>query len=327
MRPLTPATHPDLLVGNATGDDAAVWRRPDGVALVATVDVFTPIVDDAYLWGRIAATNAVSDVHAMGATPLFALAITAWPTATLPLALLTEVLRGGQDAAEADGYVVVGGHSIDGPEPVYGQAVVGEVHEHALLTHATANVGDLLVLTKPLGTGIITTALKRKNAGMHLTDERFRSAYDAAVKEMTRSNRQAALLAREANASALTDVTGFGLTGHLSGMVKASNVAATLATSAVPLLPHVRALLDEGFVPGGSVRNRDAIASLLKHAPVIDEQLLTVLSDAQTSGGLLISVPAGNADALVNALCQSGHVAATVGEVTGDTVGTITLEP
>jgi len=326
LRPLTPATHPDLLVGNATGDDAAVWRRPDGVALVATVDVFTPIVDDAYLWGRIAAVNAASDVHAMGATPLFALAITAWPTDKLPLELLTEVLRGGQDAAEDDGYVVVGGHSIDGPEPVYGQAVIGEVNEHAILTHANAHVGDLLVLTKPLGTGIITTAVKRRDANDRATDPAFRVAYDTAVTEMSRSNKIAADLAREANATALTDVTGFGFTGHLSGMLKASRVAATIKTSAVPLLPHVLELLDAGFLPGGTVRNRDAAAPLLHRAGTIDERLVTLLSDAQTSGGLLISVPHTNADGLVTALRQSGHDAAILGQVTGDTVGVITLE-
>lgn len=326
MRPLTKPTHPDLLVGNATGDDAAVWRRPDGVALVATVDVFTPIVDDAYLWGRIAATNAASDVHAMGATPLFALAITAWPTETLPLELLTEVLRGGQDAAEADGYLVVGGHSIDGPEPVYGQAVIGEVDETAILTHATARVGDRLVLTKPLGTGIITTAVKRRDAITESTDPTFRAAFDAAVREMTRSNKQAALFAREAGATALTDVTGFGFSGHLRGMLKASGVAATIQTANVPLLPHVRELLTLGFLPGGTVRNRDAVNAYVKHVGDIDDALVTLLSDAQTSGGLLISVGAKDADALVDALCDSGHDASMLGEITGDSVGTITLE-
>lgn len=326
MRPLTPVTHPDLLVGNATGDDAAVWRRPDGVALVATVDVFTPIVDDAYLWGKIAAVNAASDVHAMGATPLFALAITAWPTDKLPLELLTQVLRGGQDAAEDDGYVVVGGHSIDGPEPVYGQAVIGEVDENAILTHAGAHVGDLLVLTKPLGTGIITTAVKRRDASERATDTAFRDAYEAAVTEMSRSNKMAADLARQANANAVTDVTGFGFTGHLTGMLKASRVAATIQTSAVPLLPHVLDLLDAGFLPGGTVRNRDAAAPTLQRVGTIDERLVTLLSDAQTSGGLLISVPHTNADGLVLALRQSGHDAAILGQVTGDTVGAITLE-
>lgn len=327
MRPLTPATHPDLIVGNATGDDAAVWRRPDGHALVATVDVFTPIVDDPYVWGRIAATNAASDVHAMGATPLFALAITAWPTQQLPLELLTEVLRGGQDAAEDDGYVVVGGHSIDGPEPVYGQAVIGDVDETGLLTHAGATVGDVLVLTKPLGTGIVTTAVKRREPDDRDTDLMFRAAYDAAVTEMCRSNRIAANLARAAEASALTDVTGFGVSGHLRGMLNASHVAATLSTTALPQLPHVYTLMDAGYIPGGTSRNHTAAAPYLRGAGTVDQRAVTLLCDAQTAGGLLVSVPAGNADELVRTLMAHGHHAAAIGTISGDTVGTITLEP
>ncbi len=289
--------------------------------------MFTPIVDDAYLWGQIAATNAASDVHAMGATPLFALAITAWPVDKLPFELLTEVLRGGQDAAEADGYVVVGGHSIDGPEPVYGQAVIGEVDEQALLTHAGAQPGDRLVLTKPLGTGIVTTAIKRREPAERHSDTTFKDAYDTAVASMTRSNRVAARLARDAGAHALTDVTGFGLAGHLHGMLKASRTAATLNASALPLIPHVLALLDAGYLPGGTQRNETAAARYVTVAADVDVRHVTLLSDAQTSGGLLISVADDNADALVKALIDTGHTAAALGQVTGATVGHITLEP
>lgn len=322
---MTPATHPDLLVGNQTGDDAAVWRRPDGRALVATVDVFTPIVDDPYLWGRIAATNAASDVHAMGATPLFALAITAWPVEKLPLELLTDVLRGGQDAAEADGYVVVGGHSIDGPEPVYGQAVIGDIDEKSVLTHATAKPGDRLILTKPLGTGIVTTAVKRRDSADRDTDLHFRAAYDEAVTEMCRSNRVAATLAKEAGAHALTDVTGFGLSGHLLGMLKASHVAATVSAAALPLISHVTTLLDDGFLPGGTVRNRDAATGAVTIGAGVDARLVTLFSDAQTSGGLLIAVDSTQADGLEAELRATGHHASQIGEITRSTAGTVTL--
>ncbi|MDQ2710589.1 MAG: selenide, water dikinase SelD, partial [Actinomycetota bacterium] len=275
---LTPSSHPDLLVGTETGDDAAVWRLSEDRALVATTDFFTPLVDDARTWGRIAAANAASDVYAMGGRPLFALNLVAWPSTELPLALLGEVLAGGAEVGAECGFAVVGGHSVDDPEPKYGLAVVGEVHPDRILTNAGLRDGDALVLTKALGTGIATSAIKAGTAPV--------SVADAAIASMTANNAAASAAALAAGATGATDVTGFGLLGHLRKMAAASGVDVSLDVAAVPLIPGVRELAQAGVLPGGSRRNRDWAGEVLDTGGH-DELDVFLLADAQTSGGLL----------------------------------------
>jgi selenide, water dikinase len=308
--------HEDLLVGLASGDDAAVWRQPDGRVMVATTDFFTPLVDEARDWGRIAATNAVSDVYAMGATPRLALNLVGWPR-DLDFDVLREVLDGAVEVATDAGYVIAGGHSIDSVEPLFGQVVIGDAEEVEVLTNAGAMPGQAVVLSKPIGTGVVTTALKRSaplGAAAHPGSGDggiLGVAYRAAVREMTRLNRDAARIAREQQASAATDVTGFGLLGHLHRLAMASGVAATLHAGQVPLLPHVGALLDAGFVPGGSQRNAEQAGRFLTDPPSDRTRLL--LADAQTSGGLLFTLDAERAGDAVTELVELGHDAAVVG--------------
>ena len=294
--------HADLLVG--AGDDAAVWRLDDERALVATIDVITPIVDDARLWGRIAATNAVSDVYAMGARPLFGLNFVGWNNAALGEALLVEVLEGAGQAAAEGGWMIVGGHSVDDPEPKFGVSVVGEVHPDRILAKEGIRPGDELVLTKPLGVGLAVTALKRGDVPL--------AVIDAAVASMLRSNAEAAAVAVEADASAATDVTGFGLLGHLRSLAETSRVDVALDVGAVPLLPGVHDLVAAGSVPGGTGRNLAWAAELLDRGSVADG-LLAVLADPQTSGGLLFAARPDAAAAAVATLRAGGHDAAVVG--------------
>ena len=272
----------EVMVGLDTGDDATVWRLDDDRSIVATVDFFTPIVDDPYDWGRIAATNAMSDVYAMGGTPFLALNIVAWPVDDLPLEMLTSVLQGGAEAAAEAGVAVLGGHSITDPEPKYGMVVLGFVHPDHLVTNAGAQPGDTLFLTKPLGLGMISTAIKRGLA----TDEQLQAAVDT----MTISNADAAATMVEAGAHAATDVTGFGLLGHLQRMLAVSGVGAEIDASAVPLLPGALELARGDVVAGGTKRNHASVN------PTTDWGACTppeqdVLADAQTSGGLLIAAP------------------------------------
>ncbi len=288
---------------------------------MATVDIFTPIVDDPVTWGRIAAVNAASDVYAMGGTPRFALAIAAWPREQLPLEILGEVLRGGQEAAIDGGWIVAGGHTIDGPEPVYGQAVIGDVDEDALLTNAGGQAGDALVLTKPLGTGLITTAVKRRPADAIAPGGELHEAYTAAVAEMTRANALAAEVARRSGAHAATDVTGFGLLGHLRNLARESGLSAEVTASAVPRLPDLAARLAAGEVPGGTTRNLDDLRGDLETAGEVVEDDLIVLVDAQTSGGLLLALPAAAADDAVASLVADGHDAARIGQLTAGAAG------
>lgn len=315
--------HPDLLVGLDTGDDAAVWRRPDGHALVATADFFTPIVDDPRTWGRIAAANAASDVYAMGGEPLFALNLAAWPRDRLSLESLADVLAGGAELARDGGWVVAGGHTIDGPEPLYGQAVVGEVTVERLLTNAGGRPGDRLVLTKPLGTGIVATAVKRLSPAAVAPGGAHHLAYAAAVEEMTRLNREARDAALGARASAATDITGFGLLGHLHRLAAASGVAATIEAPAVPLLPGAAALAEAGFVPGGTERNLAAARPFVDADVELTGGDLTLLADAQTSGGLLFACPEAAAAEAVRYLAGLGHTPAVVGALTAGEPGRI----
>jgi selenide,water dikinase len=276
----TPALPEEVLVSADTGDDAAVYALPDGQALVQTLDFFTPIVDDPYDWGRIAAANALSDVYAMGARPILALNIAGWPVDDLPLEMLSRVLEGGAAVASGAGVAVVGGHTITDPEPKYGMAVTGLAPVKRIVRNSTARPGDDLFLTKPLGLGIISTAIKRGIA----TEEQIVLAVDT----MTELNRAASEAMVAARVDAATDVTGFGLLGHLRGMLSASGCSAEVDAGTIELLPGVLALAGRGVVPGGTVRNHEFLGRYVGWGDLPrDEQL--VLADAQTSGGMLIA--------------------------------------
>ncbi len=316
LRHVPAATDPRILVDAATRDDAAVFQVAPDRALVATVDFFTPIVDDAYDFGRIAAANALSDIYAMGATPLFALNLVGWPRDVLPLELLGEVLRGGAEVAAAAGAFLLGGHSIDDPEPKYGMVVLGEVHPTEVVTNAGARAGDALVLTKPIGTGILTTALKREVVPA--------SELTAAVTVMTTLNAGAARAMRAVGVHAATDVTGFGLLGHLHQLLAASAVAARLDAARVPVFPRTPELAGGGAVPGGTRRNLAAAQSTVAFAATVDDPTRLLLADAQTSGGLLIAVAPNRLDALLTALAAERTPArAVIGQVVAGPAGTI----
>ena len=310
MRRLTPVDHPDLLVGTATGDDAAVWRLDDNRSLVVTADFITPVVDDARTWGQVAAANAVSDVYAMGGRPLLALNLVGWNSEELSTELLGDVLLGAQDVADAGGFVIAGGHTVDDPEPKFGLAVVGEADPGRLLTNAGFRAGDLLVLTKPLGVGVITTAIKRGDAPAEVVD--------AEVASMPRLNDEAARVALAVGATGATDVTGFGLLGHLGRAMAESSVAGVVEVSMVPLLPGTRELAESGAMPGGSRRNLAWAEDLLDRglARGDHEELEALLmADAQTSGGLVFGVSSDRIDEAMAALLATGHKAAVIGHV------------
>lgn len=296
----------DVVVGIGTSDDAGVYRLRDDLLLVQTVDFFTPIVDDAATWGRIAAANALSDVYAMGGTPLTALSIVGWPRETLPLDLLGDVLEGGSEVLAAAGCALIGGHTIDDNEPKYGLAVTGVVHPDDLVTNDAAKAGDLLVLTKPIGVGIISTAVKRGDAPQ--------VAADAAVASMSELNAGAARAMRRIGVRAATDVTGYGLLGHLGEMMRASGLSAQVDAAAVPVLPHVRELIAAGAVPGGTVRNLASAEKFTEFGDLAPTERL-LLADAQTSGGLLIAIDQPLAGALVQALTEEGVEGAVVGSM------------
>jgi len=299
------AASSDLLVGAVEGDDAAVLRLDDERALVLTTDFFTPIVDDPADWGRIAAANALSDVYAMGGRPVIALNLTAWPGETLPLSMLADVLRGGAAVAAQAGCLVVGGHTIDDPEPKYGMAVVGFAAPDRLLTIDAARPGDTLVLTKAIGTGVIATAHKRGAA----PDEVLATA----IASMTTLNAAASEAALAAGVVAATDVTGFSLLGHLHRMLRASGCGAVVHASAVPLLPGAVELTEAGYVSGGTRNNMSYLKPWLSVSPAVPESLAVLLQDAQTSGGLLLATP--DPDALLAELTGRDAIAAVVGHV------------
>jgi selenide,water dikinase len=310
-----PQVSADVLVAADTGDDAAVYRLPSGEGLIATLDFFTPIVDDPYDWGRIAATNALSDVYAMGGRPFLALNIVNWPVDDLPLDMLAQVLQGGVDVATAEGVVVAGGHSITDPEPKYGMVALGLVDPDEVVRNSTAPAGAGLFLTKPLGLGIVSTAIKRGLADDDLVA--------AAVELMTTTNRAAAEAMRNAVAEAATDVTGFGLLGHLHRMLEASGAAAELDAGAIPLMdPRVLDLARRDVVPGGTKRN---LASVRAHTDFGNlpgpEQM--ILADAQTSGGLLIA--AKHEPSMGSAFRDHDVAFARIGTVVAGEPGRITV--
>jgi selenide,water dikinase len=307
-----------VLVDASGRDDAAVVRLSADRALVLTTDFFTPIVDDAYTFGQIAAANALSDVYAMGGRPLWCLNLVSWPRETLPLDLLGAVLKGGADTVARAGAAILGGHSIDDPEPKYGLVVVGEVHPDRMTTNAAARAGDRLVLTKPIGSGVVATAIKNGQAPA--------DAVRAAVDVMTTLNDGAAQAAADVGLRAATDVSGFGLLGHLGALLSASGVAAEIWAGAVPRLPGVRRLAEEGHIPGGTRRNLEAAAATTRWDEGLDEVERLILADAQTSGGLLLAVsPDALPRLLTSLLAHHTLAAAVIGTVTESNPGSITL--
>ncbi|BBX24369.1 selenide, water dikinase [Mycolicibacter terrae] len=277
VRGLVGQPHDRVLVGLDDGDDAAAVLVRDDLAVLSTADFFTPVVDDAFDWGRIAAANALSDIYAMGGTPVVAINLVGWPRETLPMALLTEVLRGGLEVAQQAGCPVIGGHSIDDPEPKYGMAVTGVADPNRLLRNDAAVPGLPLTLTKPIGVGLLNNRHKRTG-----------EVCAEAVSVMTELNRDAAQAALAHGVGAATDVTGFGLLGHLHKMCRASGVGAVIDHAAVPVIEDARGALRDGYVSGGSRRNLDWVRPHLRPGPGISEDELLLLADAQTSGGLLV---------------------------------------
>ncbi len=289
--------HPDLLVGSTTGDDAAVYRLDDKTALVVTVDFFTPITDDPYEFGSVAAANSLSDVYAMGGRPLVALNVVGFPAA-LAAEMLGDVLRGGYDKAAEANCLIVGGHTVDDNEPKYGLSVVGLVEPGKQVSNAGAQLGDVLVLTKPIGTGIITTGCK---AGVAPP-----GSVETAVETMATLNRAASEAMMEVGVNACTDITGFGLMGHLTAMMRASGASAQLSASAVPVLPGVAELLEQGVAPGGTHRNQAGVEDYVDWDESLTDNDKLLLCDAQTSGGLLISVPEERLSLLLGSLEERG---------------------
>ncbi len=312
-------TDPNLLVGTETGDDAAVYRLREDLALVQTVDFFPPVVDDPYSFGAIAVANALSDIYAMGGTPLLGLNIVGYPM-DLSKDILVKILQGGYDKAAEAGLLIVGGHTIDDHEPNYGLAVTGVVRPGEQVTNANAQAGDVLVLTKPIGTGIITTAGKR--------DVVATEVLEAAIRSMEMLNHEASHAMMEVGVHACTDVTGFGLLGHLKGMVVGSGVGARIKLSQVPLLPGTWELAEQGIAPGGTERNLAALGSHVRWEPSLPEVAKVVLSDAQTSGGLLISVAAEKEQRLLDELAERGvDGSVVIGQVTRENSGVIHVLP
>ncbi len=309
LRHIQPSDDPNLLIGFEKGDDAAVYRLSDEIAVVLTVDLFTPVVDDPYQYGLIAAANAFSDIYAKGGRPLLALNVAGFPR-RLPLEILAEMLRGGADKAAEAGVIIVGGHTIDDAEPKYGLAVTGFVHPSKIVTNAGARPGDLLYLTKPLGLGVITTGIKQEKTPPGVAAE--------AVRVMETLNREASEAMLEAGAHACTDVTGFGLLGHLHEMVEAAGTGALVALPAVPVLDGARAVAALGAVAGGTARNLEWLEDKVAWDAEIDEISRTLLADAQTSGGLLIAIPPERAGVLEEALRGRGvETVAKIGAITG----------
>jgi len=313
---LPPIRDPKVLVGTSTGDDAGVYQLSADVAVVQTVDFFPPIVDDAYRFGAIAAANSLSDVYAMGGDPIFALNIVGFPSNSpkAPLSLLSRILLGGAEKAAEAGIAIIGGHSVDDNEPKYGLCVTGVIHPDRIWRNVGGQPGDRLVLTKAIGTGIVTTAARKQQADAEVIA--------AAEESMLTLNRAASLAARNLDVHACTDVTGFGLLGHLREMIADGRVGAEIRFADVPLLPGTRELAESGFLPGGSRRNMSAVAAHADYDDDLNEVERVILCDAQTSGGLLFAMPAADVDALRAALPDEAIVA-DVGELVADAPGRI----
>jgi len=297
-------THPDLLVGIATGDDAGVFRLSDDLAIVNTVDFFTPVVDDPFTYGQIAAANALSDVYAMGGTPRTALNIVAWPQSGMPPEMLVEILRGGVEKAREAGCVVVGGHSVADEEIKYGMAVTGVIDPRRIIRNVGVKAGDVLLLSKPLGTGILMTAFKRDSLPVEY--------YDAAVRWMSELNAATARAMLAYDVHAATDITGYGLAGHGSKMANGSGVSLRIEESDLPVLPGSLELCAAGMIPGGGTRNRAFYAPLVKIAEEVSDEIGELVFDPQTSGGLLIALGERDAVALLADLQRAGNTDAQI---------------
>jgi selenide,water dikinase len=310
LKDLPAVDDPRSLIDASTRDDAAVYKMSDDRAIVATLDFFTPIVDDAYTFGAIATANAFSDVYAMGATPLLGLSIVAWPRDPAMLSLLNKTMRGATDVARQAGVFVLGGHSIDDAEPKFGMVALGEVDLADMVSRANSKVGDVVLLTKPLGTGIMTTALKRDL----ITDEELQPA----IESMSKLNADAASVIREHREAvhAATDVTGFGLLGHLRNMLEACGHSARISANHLPAIPRARKLIDDGVLPGGTRRNHEAACEITKWTDGVSVTDQFLMTDAQTSGGLLIAVDPDSVDTVVQSLADAGTLAqAIIGEI------------
>jgi selenide, water dikinase len=323
MRQLQPSSNPAVLVGTETADDAAVYQIDPDTAIVSTVDFITPVVDDPYVFGQVAAANSLSDIWAMGARPLFALNLAAFPPDLVPPDIIAEVLRGGADKAAEAGVPIIGGHTVKDDEPKYGLAVNGLVHPQRIIRNSRAMPGDALVLTKPLGVGVITTAIKRDLASP--------SVAQRAVEVMCALNRGAGEAIVSTGVSAATDVSGFGLLGHLREIVVASGVEAEISFADVPFIEGAEELAETGCVPGGTQDNFafvSAEGTVVWEADLSEGQRL-LLADAQTSGGLLIAVPDDRLAALLEALDDAkSPLRAVIGRVTGKAAaGTIRVLP
>ena len=313
---LPPVTDPNVLVGFDTADDAAIYRLGPDLAAVQTVDLFPPVVDDPYHYGAIAAANSLSDVYAMGGRPVTALNIICYPGGSLSLEVLAQILKGSSDKIAEAGVSLVGGHTLEDPEPKYGLCVLGVVHPDKIVTNSAARPGDILVLTKPLGIGILTTALKADLLG--------EDAIARAVEVMEQLNREAAEAMVEVGVSACTDITGFGLLGHLYEMASGSSVGARVHSSRVPVMPEVWPLVEERIVPGGTYANMEYLKENIRWDEGVSKEVQIVLCDAQTSGGLLISVPRAKSQALLEALEKRGvQERAVIGEILDGPAGVI----
>jgi len=305
---LPPIKDPNVLVGTELRDDAAVYRLDDETAVVQSVDVFTPVVDDPYTFGQVAAANSLSDVYAMGARPILALSIIGFPVDKLPLSDMGLILRGGIDKATEAGIEIVGGHSLEDNEPKYGLCVTGVVHPDRIVRNSRARTGDVLILTKPLGSGVLAHAIKEGCA----TEDEMKEVAEV----MTQLNRDASEAMVEVGVSACTDITGFGLLGHLAEMVQGSRVSARIRINHVPVLESVRARVREGILPGGTRKNLEFYGPHVDWAEDVEETDRLVLADAQTSGGLLISVAKERSEDLLNALATRGlTVRSEIGEI------------
>ena len=309
MRHLPPSGDERVLVGYATADDAGVFKIRDDLALVQTVDFFTPIVDDPHDYGRIAAANSLSDIYAMGGVPITALNIAAFPSERLPLSVLERILAGGAEIAKQAGVAILGGHTIKDAEPKYGMAVTGTIDPRSIVTNGNARPGDSLILTKPLGTGVLSTALKK---GM-------RSAEDLhqAIEWMATLNDMASRAMLQAKVHAATDITGYGLLGHAGEMARASHVALRIEAASVPLLPGVLTLIEQGAVPGGTTQNAHEHARFTSFGANVPREMRLAFSDAQTSGGLLIALPPEEVGMFRSELRGARALAAVIGEVQG----------
>ena len=302
-----------------SAEDAGVYRLTDELAIVQTVDFFTPIVDDAYQFGGIAVANALSDVYAMGGRPVTALNVVCFPQKVMDMSILQDVLRGGLDKMHEAGVILVGGHTVEDPELKYGLAVTGTIHPDKVVRNSTARQGDRLILTKPLGTGIISTAIKAGIADVE--------AIESVTESMSALNRVASELMIEAGVSACTDITGFGLIGHAAEMIEGSEIGMIIDSSEVPYFPAARKLAEEGMIPGGLNRNRDFRKDMVDIDKNIPQYLQDIVHDPQTSGGLLIAVPENKAQSLLEKIHGKGiSHAAIIGEVTAESKGRIRIK-